>query len=116
MNDTERAIEITGGSAESLAEALDQWEAERIALAELFDENQAFAICFRQYDLTMTLAEKLINALELDAAMFISQKTRDQIAKFREQLQNTKNRRAHCLQMVVDANERKNHVTPSPNS
>ena len=103
----ERAISITGGCAESLAEALDQWEAERVALAELFDENQAFTISFRKYDITMTLALNLINALEVDAQMFISQKTRDKIEQFRKQMQELEARRAADRQNIVDANNRR---------
>jgi len=105
-----RAIEITGGSAETLSEALDQWEAEREALGQLFDENQGFTISFHKYDITMELAEKLINALELDVAMFISQKTRDKIKQFREQMQELEARRAADRQNVVDANNKQQHT------
>ena len=110
MNDTERAIEISG-AAETLAEALDQWENEREALRELFDENQALAISFRQYDLTITLADKLINALELEAGMFIAQKTRDKIMQFREQVKELEARRAADRQNVIDANGRRSSRT-----
>ena len=110
--DEQRAITMTGDSAETLADALDQWENERAALAELFDENQALTISFRRYDLTMELAEKLITALELEAGMFIKQKTRDKIEQFREQMQELEKRRAADRQNVVDANERRNKPTP----
>ncbi len=51
------AILLTGGSAESLLEAIEQWERERQALAETFDENQALCISFRQFDIAMSIAE-----------------------------------------------------------
>jgi len=108
--DEQRAITMTGDSAETLADALDQWENERAALAELFDENQALTISFRRYDITMTLAEKLITALEMDAAMFITQKTRDKIEQFREQMRALEKRRAADRQNVVDANQRSSAV------
>ena len=104
----ERAIELTGGSVDTLAEAIDQWEREREALAELFDENQALSISFRLYDITMTLAEQIINVVEIDAAMFISQKSRDKIAQFRKQVQDLQARRANDREIVVDATNRRN--------
>jgi len=104
----ERAIDMTGGSADTLAEALDQWEREREALVELFDENEAFTISFRIYDLTMTLAEKIINTVEIDAAMFMTQKSRDKIAQFRKQVQDLQARRANDREIVVDATNRRN--------
>lgn len=107
MSPEERAIEMTGGSAATLAEALDQWEAEREALSQLFDENAALTISFRRYDLSMTLAENIINTIEQDAAMFITQKTRDKIAKFRDQMSQLEERRAHDRITTADANTRR---------
>ena len=104
----ERAIELTGGSVDTLAEALDQWEREREALAELFDENQALSISFRLYDITMTLAEQIINVVEIDAAMFISQKSRDKIAQFRKQVQDLEKRRTHSREIVTSSKNRRN--------
>ena len=103
----ERAIDMTGGSADTLAEALDQWEREREALVELFDENEAFTISFRIYDLTMTLAEKIINTVEIDAAMFMTQKSRDKIAQFREQHQKAENAIVQSKLLIDHALERR---------
>ena len=86
-----RAIELTGGSVDTLAEALDQWEREREALSELFDEHQAWTIINRRLRLLMTLAVAIINTVEIDAAMFMTQKTRNKIAQFREQHQKAEN-------------------------
>ena len=113
--DEERAIELTGGSVDTLAEALDQWENERQALAELFDENQALTISFRIYDTTMKLAEGIINIVEIDAQMFMSQKTRDKIAQFREQVQKLEARREACREIVADATNRRNNVQADAN-
>jgi len=109
--DEARALEMAG-EAETLAEALDQWEGEREALAELFDENEALTISFQQYDITITLAEKMINAVEVDAQMFITQKTRDKIEEFREQVQQLEKRREADRQNVIDSNNRRaDHAT-----
>jgi len=103
---------MTGGHTEDIRAACKMWDSERQALAELFDENQAQTISFRRYDLTMELAEKLITALELEAGMFIKQKTRDKIEQFREQMKKLETRRAADRQNVVDANERRNKPAP----
>jgi hypothetical protein len=104
--DTERALEIAG-EAKTLAEALDQWEREREAIAELFDENQALAISFRQYDLTMGLAEQIVGLMEREAAMFITENTRSKIAAFYHQMRELEKRRAADRQNVVDSNNRR---------
>lgn len=100
-----RALEMAG-EAKTLAEALDQWEEERQALAELFDENQAFAISFRLYDLTMSLAEQVIGLVEKEAAMFITENTRSRIAAFYHQMRALDKRRATDRQNIIDANGR----------
>jgi len=109
MSDTARALEIAG-EAQTLAEALDQWELERQAMGELFDENQALTISFRQYDLSIDLAERIVTAIEKDAGMFITQGTRDKITQFRKQIEDLAKRRAADRQNVTDANERRSNV------
>lgn len=106
MNAEERAILLTGGTAADLNQSLDQWENEREALAQLYDENQALLISFRRYDLVMILAEKIINGLELDAAMFITQKSRDKIQQFREQLKLLQNSRIQDRYIKELSNDR----------
>lgn len=106
MTDEERAIEITGGSARSLEEALDQWEAERQALAELYDENQSLVISFRHFDVAAAIAEQIIAAVELDASMFIKPATREKIEQFREQIKQYYNRRAFCREIKTQAAQR----------
>lgn len=103
-----RAIELTGSSARDLAEALDQWENERQALVELYDENQALTIAFRRCDLSMTLAEQVIAVIEKDAGMFITQPTRDKIRQFRRQIQKLQSHRAQGREIVVNSAERRN--------
>ena len=58
--DEERAIEMTGGTAANLAEALDQWENEREMIGQLHDENQAYTIAFRRFDIAIIMAGKVI--------------------------------------------------------
>ena len=108
--DEERAIELTGGSADTLTEALDQWEREREALAELFDENQALSILLRQLDTAVTMAQSIVDQVEKDAALFITQKTRDKIEKFRSLIQNEQKRREQVRQYLLDALERRGNV------
>ncbi len=102
-----RALEISG-SAETLTEALDQWELEREVTAELFDENQALGILLRQLDTAITMAESIVRQIEKDAGMFITQPTRDKIEKFRALIKNEEQRRAAVRQMIAEATERRN--------
>ncbi len=88
--DEERAIEMTAGTAGNLAEALDQWENEREMISQLHDENQAYTTALRRFDVAMDLAGKVIDAVERDAAMFITEKTRKEIQQFREQVDKLK--------------------------
>lgn len=81
------ANEMTGGNTSDPVEAFEQWRAEREALLEIHDENQAFTLAFRRYKLTMSLASRLIETLENEAGMFITQDTREKIEQFREQMQ-----------------------------
>lgn len=106
------AIELTGGSAENIAEAIEQWKNERLALAEFADENQALTISFRQFDIAMTIAEQLIASIEKDAGMFITQAARDKIEQFRTQVKLLENRRAFCRQINADATARRNKENP----
>ena len=140
--DTARAIEFTGGSAATLSEALDQWEAERRkladmaeimtggmsndvfeafdmwekerqALGELFDDNQALTISVRRYQVTLALAEKAIAAVEKDAAMFVTEKSRNAIEQFREQMQKIENLIANDKMIVADAQTRRHSTDPA---
>lgn len=107
----QRAIEFTGGTAESLSDALDQWENERQAMADLYDENQAYNIRNRKLWLCLQLADKAIAAVETDAGMFITTKARAVIQKFRDHFSNL-NRT-----LDIELNERSaNHVNPDPHS
>lgn len=85
--DEERAIEMTGGTAANLAEALDQWENEREIIGQLHDENQAYSIAFRRFDIAMVLAGKVMDIVERDAGMFIPDRTRNEIQQFRKELE-----------------------------
>ena len=92
---------------DTLSEALDQWELERQALAELFDEHQALTIINRRLRLVMTLAEKIINTVETEAQMFITEKTRRKIEQFREQHQKAKNAIVQSRLLIDHALERR---------
>jgi hypothetical protein len=85
--DEERAIEMTGGTAANLEESLDQWENEREIISQLHDENQAYSIAFRRFDVAMILASKVLDVVEREAGMFITSKIRDKIQQFRKQVE-----------------------------
>jgi len=73
------------GHTDDLTEAIEQWQTEREAMAELFDENQAYELLYRRYIVTLDLAEKVVAIVEADSALFLSDKARSAIEKFREQ-------------------------------
>ncbi len=106
--DEERAIEMTGGTAANLSEALDQWENERETIGQLYDENQAYTLAFRRFDVAMVLADKVISLVEQDASMFITPKTRDEIQQFRDQLTKIKANRTLAQDFKDNPMERKN--------
>lgn len=107
LPDELRAIEMTGGIAVNLAEAIDQWEKEREALAELHDENQAFEIMFRRFDVSIALAERVLGEMEIQVGMFITQDTRDRIESFRDQLRKFETHREHGRELVLNAKMRR---------
>lgn len=78
-----RILAIAGQNL-TIEQALDEWETEHGAMLNLFDENQAYRIRNRKLLLALTLAEKALAAVENDAAMFITPKTRKTIEQFRE--------------------------------
>lgn len=80
------ADEMTGGESSDPLVAFEQWQHERAALAELWDEQQALSLINRRMQVCLDLATSTINAVELDCQMFITDKTRKKIALFREQL------------------------------
>jgi hypothetical protein len=104
----QRAVDMTDGNAADLGEAIDQWENERQALADLFDENQALTLSFRRYHITMSLAEAVIRLLEAEAGMFITQTARNKIKEFHEQLGKLRKFIAQDMSIVADAHTRRN--------
>ena len=106
QDQTARALEIAG-EAETLSEALDQWELERETIADLYDENQALGILHRQLDLALTLAGNIIDQVETEAAMFLTQPTRNKIEQFRSLIKNEEKRRAEVKQLIAEAADRR---------
>lgn len=80
--DQERIAELTGGDTDELAPALDQWEQEREALAALYDENQALEIYMNRAKILITSYKEIIKQLNNEAGMFVTQRTRDKIKTF----------------------------------
>lgn len=87
---SERLLSITGHT-DDINEALDEMEFMKIAIAELFDDNQALEIINRRMRLCLTLAQTTIAAIETDVAMFITDKTRNKLNQFNEQLAKLEN-------------------------
>jgi hypothetical protein len=105
--DEERAIEMTGGTAANLSEALDQWDNEREMIGQLHDENQAYTIAFRRFDLAMSMASKVISQVEQDAGLFITEKTRSEIQQFRDQVAKLQTTRTIAHEIKEVSTERK---------
>ena len=105
--DEERAIEMTGGTAANLSEALDQWDNEREMIGQLHDENQAYTIAFRRFDLAMSMASKVISPVEQDAGLFITEKTRSEIQQFRDQVARLQTTRTIAQEVKETSTERK---------
>lgn len=91
---------MTGVSGDPL-EAFEQWEREREALAELYDENQAMKIINRRLRLCLILAEQAVKAAETEAGMFITEKTRGKVAAFLRQSGQLAETKAHG-QMITE--------------
>lgn len=79
------ALEMTGESSDPLV-AFEQWQTEREALAEVWDELQALEIITRRMNVCLDLARSTVDAVESECGMFITDRTRRKIAAFREQL------------------------------
>lgn len=80
------ASEMTGESSDPLA-AFEQWQNERAALAEVWDELQALEIINGRMNVCLDLAASTVAAVESDCGMFITDKTRKKITAFHEQLE-----------------------------
>ena len=103
---------LTGGNTSDPLEAFEQWEQEQQALAELFDENQAYNILNRRLWLALDVAFTVLALTEKDAGMFITEKTRKRIAEFRDQYNKLTDNKA----LSSELNERKSdHVEISRN-
>jgi regulator of replication initiation timing len=86
----ERILSITGHTSD-INEALDEMESMKTAIGELFDSNQALEIFNRRLRLCLTLAETAVMAMQAEAGMFITEKTRGKANKFFEQFAKTEN-------------------------
>lgn len=104
------ALEMTGESSDPQA-AFEQWQNERAALVELWDELQALVIINRRMNVCLDLARSTVDALESDCGMFITDKTRRKIAALRDQLDKITQARAHGRDITQSAS---NPVTIIP--
>ena len=86
----ERLLSIAGWTPD-VNEALDDFEHTKDAVSELYDKNQALEILNRRLNLCLTLAQAAMTALENDAGMFITPKTRAKMNQFFEQLEKAQN-------------------------
>lgn len=104
----ERIAEITG-EAKSISDALDQWELERTTMSELFDENQAYEIINLKLRAAISLAEKAIEQCEHEAQMWVTQRTRATIAKFRELVKSIESTITHS-RSIKEQNRERNQI------
>jgi len=87
LDDQAKIAELTGGSAESITEALSQWEAEQNALREFGDENQALLILHKRINEVNKLGWKFIQEIEKQSALFFTPKMRAVLAAYRQAYQ-----------------------------
>lgn len=80
------ADEMTGGESSDPLVAFEQWQNERAALVEIWDELQALEIINRRMNVCLDLARSTVDAVESECGMFITDKTRKRITAYREQL------------------------------
>lgn len=79
-----KIIDMTGHT-DDLEEGIAQWQKEREALSELFDEVQAYEIITRRTAICLSLADKALTAVETSVGLFLPPPAISLIAKFREQ-------------------------------
>jgi hypothetical protein len=84
LDDQAKIAELTGGSAESISEALSQWEAEQNALRDFGDENQALLILHKRINEVNQLGWKFIEEIEKQSALFLTPKMRATLAAYRQ--------------------------------
>jgi hypothetical protein len=84
--DQERIDDLTGGSARSLREALEQWDNERAALAALHDENTALSLYFRRMGFLIDLMAKVVFQMENDIPLFMTPAVRKAVDNYKDQL------------------------------
>lgn len=105
------ASEMTGGESSDPLAAFEQWQNERAALVEVWDELQALVIITRRMNICLDLAASTVTALESDCGMFITDRTRKKITAFREQLEKITAARAQGREITQSAS---NPVTVIP--
>lgn len=91
--DIAEKINAISGQDLSIHDALDQWEIEHGAMLQLFDENQAYQILTRRLMMALAMADKFIEQVEAETGLFMPERTRKTIQKYREfkeQIENTK--------------------------
>lgn len=96
------ALEMTGESSDPLV-AFEQWQTEREALAEVWDELQALEIITRRMNVCLDLARSTVDAVESECGMFITDRTRKKITAFREQLEKITAARAQGRDIAQSA-------------
>ncbi len=81
---SDRLLHITGHTSD-LDEVLDEFENVKEAVSELHEENQALAIINRRLRLCLDLAKGNVLAMQSEAGIFITEKTRAKTEQFFEQ-------------------------------
>lgn len=79
------ALEFTQTTSDPL-EAFTQWENEREALADIYEDNQRLEAEVKHLRAALSIAEKLVNSLAVKGTLFMDPKMRELMEKFREQM------------------------------
>lgn len=104
------ALEMTGESSDPL-DAFEQWQNERAALADIWDELQSLEIITRRLRVCLDLATSTVDAVESECGMFITDKTRRKIAAYREQLGKVTAARAQGREITQHESRRVTVIT-----
>lgn len=80
-----RIIELTGGTASTLEEALDQWEHEHELIRDLYANYDRYRIENAHLIKLLRLAKMTIDRMNTDAGLFLKDKSRQWVQDFTDE-------------------------------
>jgi len=87
LEDRARIEELTGEEFTTLSDALDQWDREREAIAQLHDENQALGILNFKLTRIIERPKKIIDSVWDSSALMLPGKIRESITAYFQEYQ-----------------------------